>query len=630
MPALSFTALVKRHWPVLTAILSFLQLAIATTLSVKQHWREAAVILTVLGTLLLVAFNLWVVFARLSSVLRTDTVVRRFSRRARVRIHAGSAVLLTGCWTVLWFVNSHWALGSFFFWIGNCEQARPHLEAVRRAKRAGYSELKKLAECYERAGDVRQFLDAIEEALKNPQILASISRSDRVTLHMQAATRLLQDDYVPDVRDRGSKARWHLKEARMLAPERADVPLWMAMTIAGDPAKHDDAVRLLELADDGRRTDPRARTGAFLAAYHYLRGRVWLAMDRWEEARKDFSSGLEIAAKLPGGEPILTDPFLYRLGEIEMCRSGKYDVEAALPYWNRISSRFSKLRSLTLSALGRWAECVIAREAGDRETAKRKLAEAENYLRVAHRQGARDWRLSVTLGIMYFERRDYEQAAGHFAEATQVDPGRQLAFKMLGRARFNQGGHLAEARDALSRAVSLDDTDPRAHYWLGKVLLQMGDKNQATREYERSLAIGKEEAPEIQADLLNELANLYADRGEHVDLAVDYARQAVSSEGRNPWYQDTLGWALIRSAERTGIQASARELAEAERLLRQAAKDIDVFAALGLAVPEVKAHMLYHLGYLEKLRGAPARARQYFREALRVDPNHAEAKLELK
>jgi tetratricopeptide (TPR) repeat protein len=67
-------------------------------------------------------------------------------------------------------------------------------------------------------------------------------------------------------------------------------------------------------------------------------------------------------------------------------------------------------------------------------------------------------------------------------KATELDPQFAPAYRVLGMYRVESGQLVAETRAALERAVALDPTDRRAHYWLGKYFLAVRDYGAARRE----------------------------------------------------------------------------------------------------------------------------------------------------
>ena len=94
---------------------------------------------------------------------------------------------------------------------------------------------------------------------------------------------------------------------------------------------------------------------------------------------------------------------------------------------------------------------------------------------------------------------------------------------------------------------------------------------------------------------LNNLAYLYAERGESLDEAMEYAAKAVDAEPDNPVFLDTLGWLYYK----TGNYQKAREIIEKALAGKPDEPEIyehlaEIYSALG---DEVKAKE-----YMEKAR----------------------------
>ena len=143
--------------------------------------------------------------------------------------------------------------------------------------------------------------------------------------------------------------------------------------------------------------------------------------------------------------------------------------------------------------------------------------------------------------------------------------------------------------------------------------------------------------------VLNSLAYIYAERGESLTLAeayVDEALEIAESQGYAFYmlYLDTKAWVMIRTTERNAdLTEEQKQLnyEEAEGLLRKSLEALqslprdDIKLEIAKAREKDKADILYHRGYLEKMRGNKARAQEYFLECLKLNPEHSGARKEL-
>jgi tetratricopeptide (TPR) repeat protein len=74
-------------------------------------------------------------------------------------------------------------------------------------------------------------------------------------------------------------------------------------------------------------------------------------------------------------------------------------------------------------------------------------------------------------------------------EATRTDSTFASSFRLLGMFEVENGQTGPEAQAALERAVALDSSDARAHYWLGRLHFQNMDYDAATKEFAASLSL---------------------------------------------------------------------------------------------------------------------------------------------
>jgi tetratricopeptide (TPR) repeat protein len=228
------------------------------------------------------------------------------------------------------------------------------------------------------------------------------------------------------------------------------------------------------------------------------------------------------------------------------------------------------------------------------------------------------------------------------------------------------------------RAAELNPKDSDTRLWLGRIIAASGDSAGATSEFEKSIGVDKSNteayAQLIEALLLlaegkqrhsndqislyekalrytadgiehaksgqddtairqiqefrkhswNALAYSYAERGENLSLAMNYIEETLKLDPTEPHFLDTKAWILIRISElskgRTFSQKQS-DYGKAEALLTQS------LTALPADDKGAKAETLFHLGYLEKLRGGKDdRARQLFVRALQLNPQHERAK----
>lgn|GEM_PF-1279148 len=80
------------------------------------------------------------------------------------------------------------------------------------------------------------------------------------------------------------------------------------------------------------------------------------------------------------------------------------------------------------------------------------------------------------------------EAIEQLRQATRQDRSLAAGFRLLGMFEVENGQTGPEAQAALERAVALDGSDARAHYWLGQLHFLNKDYETALQEYTASLA----------------------------------------------------------------------------------------------------------------------------------------------
>lgn len=168
------------------------------------------------------------------------------------------------------------------------------------------------------------------------------------------------------------------------------------------------------------------------------------------------------------------------------------------------------------------------------------------------------------LGLVAAERKAFEEAEGHFREAISWSPGNAVVLNAWARAKSKQG-EFDEAIKLLKQAIYIDHWNPR-HYV--------------------------------------DLAVRYKERG-HLEKALGEIRLALEADFLNPY-------ALVTKAD---IETERENWEEAAKVLDEALE------------MEETAHAYTAYGVLEHRRGNLQEAVNYFRRALRLEPNNVHARV---
>lgn len=215
-------------------------------------------------------------------------------------------------------------------------------------------------------------------------------------------------------------------------------------------------------------------------------------------------------------------------------------------------------------------------------------SQAPVYLRIAD--------LQMRLG-------QYDAAVAMIQEAKKKFPGTvritySLAATLAQLRRYPQAMEAFDEtlREAQTTQPSLLDASFYLAY--GMAAEQSGDLERAAALLRKSIAL----APGDSAQACNYLGYMWVDRGQHLDQARDYIRQAVLQEPQNGAYLDSLGWYFYKVADYP--QAIANLLQ----------------AAAALQTPDPVVYE--HLGDAYDASGDPAKALQAWEKAHALDPKN--------
>lgn len=157
-----------------------------------------------------------------------------------------------------------------------------------------------------------------------------------------------------------------------------------------------------------------------------------------------------------------------------------------------------------------------------------------------------------------FNDRDFTQAAVFAAEAQAQHPG-DLRFPRLRARSVFESGDPAQALNILEPTARAYPTDAETQLALAGLYDDAGRDVEAERTLRRYL-----EVEPADAQALNNLGYLLANRGRALDEAVQLVERALVAEPDNPSYLDSLGWAHFRRGD----------FSEAEKYLSPAAEQL--------------------------------------------------------
>ena len=200
---------------------------------------------------------------------------------------------------------------------------------------------------------------------------------------------------------------------------------------------------------------------------------------------------------------------------------------------------------------------VAAALAQYQEQAGQLKEAAENYTRalaVTPMSRELKFRRIATL----YNAKDFARAAS-FAGQAQTEHPEDLRFVRLQARALFAGGDADRALSVLEASVKSNPRDVQTQFALADLYNDADRTTDAERTIRQIL-----QAEPGNADALNYLGYMLAERGEQLDEAIRLVRRALEVDPGNPSYLDSLGWAYFRRGD----------VAEAERYLAPAAEKL--------------------------------------------------------
>jgi tetratricopeptide (TPR) repeat protein len=131
---------------------------------------------------------------------------------------------------------------------------------------------------------------------------------------------------------------------------------------------------------------------------------------------------------------------------------------------------------------------------------------------------------------------DFKKAEGYLRKTIEVDSANFQAYGMLGSLYVKQG-RIDEALKEFDELSKRQQRPVQAHTMAGSLLEAQRKPLEARKRYEQALSFD----PDMPV-AANNLAWMYAETGENLDLALELAQRAARRLPDHPAVQDTLGW----------------------------------------------------------------------------------------
>jgi tetratricopeptide (TPR) repeat protein len=449
---------------------------------------------------------------------------------------------------------AHRALAGFYFATHRRADAEAPLQALAAASK-GIAERLTLADYYLLGGQTE----------KGVAILNDVARQREGAV--PAKTRLAAVQYTA-----GNRAEAHkIVDALLIEHPAASQPLLLKAKFLFYEQKNDEA---LERAKAAIKADARSAQGYFLV------GEIELARQHNLEATQAFTEVLRINPRAAAAQVELSRLQL-ALGNAagavqsaeQAVKSAPLAIEPRLALTRSLLARGDVARAATeLKALEQkhGDNSAVIAMTGDLYLARKDYAKARERYKVAYAEDpksndavaglialdlvagkpadahakmdahlARVPPTAATLMLAattYAATRDMPKTEAVLRKAIEVDPSNLQAYGTLGQFYYAQG-RLADGRTEFENLVKRDPNSIAANTMLGIILERQGHLADAQGRYEKVLAVDSRAA--VAA---NNLAWIYATRGEKLDEALQLAQTASMGLPDRAEVADTLAW----------------------------------------------------------------------------------------
>jgi cellulose synthase operon protein C len=232
------------------------------------------------------------------------------------------------------------------------------------------------------------------------------------------------------------------------------------------------------------------------------------------------------------------------------------------------------------------------------DLAQRNFSRAISRIESRLAQSPNDAASLVLAARTYGAAGDLKKSEESLRKAIEVDGSNFQAYGMLGRMYIRQG-RLGEALREFDELSKRQPRPVQALTMVGSLLEAQNKPREARARYEQALAID----PEMPV-AANNLAWMYVESGENLDMALQLAETAARRLPENPAIQDTLGWIYYKKGLTTLAVASFMKCIERE--------------------PR-NAVFHFHLGLAYAKAGDSLKARTALQHALALEANFAGA-----
>jgi len=402
-------------------------------------------------------------------------------------------------------------------------------------------------------------------------------------------------------------------------PTRKDFHYFLA-GIYGQKNEKEKAAEIYQKLLD-QEIDPDPQT-------YLLLGELYLDLEKYEKAVDVYQGlvkvdttvgvgyyGIGLCREAMGDSTTAAENFRKALDlspDLMQARARLNNIYLGRKEWDSAIRNLEELVDLDSTDIASWLDIAeIYRQSGDTTTALKKLDEIKL-------QFPDDWRAHLDAGRILMDQRKFQLAFEEFDVVVKRSPETLWGWLFSGISLFHMDS-LYQAHPRLKEALTIQPQDPLANYYMGSLLTQKNQNQDAItylltalksrpdwvavmtilasayeslQQYTHSDSLFKR-ALELEPDnalLLNNYGYSLSERGVRLDEALQMAQKALSSDPENGAYLDTVGWIYFKK----GAYEEAKSFIEKAFHQRDQSVEVadhlgDVYEKLGLNSKAIEA-----------------------------------------
>jgi tetratricopeptide (TPR) repeat protein len=220
----------------------------------------------------------------------------------------------------------------------------------------------------------------------------------------------------------------------------------------------------------------------------------------------------------------------------------------------------------------------------------------------------------INLAKEYYRRGDYDKARPLFEDVITRNLAFADVYNMLG-VIYHQGGEFGRAQSILEKAIEINPAYTEASLNLAVLYNDIGEYEKAKAIYNAALKQSRREGGEMDPYFKGKIANMYADIADAYRSA-GFLRKAVEE------YRRALEVRPLFVDIRTKLASALRDLGDIDNAIGE----------LNRSLRDRPNHVpaLNLLGVCYYMSANVSKAVEYWKEALRIDPNNSVSSMYLK